>query len=476
MRYRIILSAVVAVLLASCVGDNGNYDYNDPEVPMVTLNDKDDPYPATVGEVFTLTPPVTFSDPSRLEFLYQIIDTDNMTSHDYEGQTLQFFYTLKPEIYNVRLTVTDTGNAMKYFYEFAIAGETEFSNGYFFLTSVDGGKSNLTFMDPEGNFTDDVYGVMNGGAQLPDGPKQLITLYHEGYGNILRWVWVICSDTDRGGVKIDPTNMTRLADLRDNFYSISDRPVNAGMFYANTSNATMYGIESGKFYVGEFATYYAVSIYGFFGIPTVGIPQNLAPVFASANTAFAWCYDMGAKAPALVLYASPGGQAFTIGFNGPPNMAPTAADYAFDEVYTMLMAPSGMSCIVGRGADGKIYAFNYSSGGPGINPGFSRTEFPNQGVTAASKWGITATGAIYFTAGSKVYRYNSDQSATEMTAAVIEGGDITMLKVLNPNMLAVGTDGHLYRLNVTAGQNGAILSTISGFRGQLMDYYSRDND
>jgi hypothetical protein len=120
----------------------------------------------------------------------------------------------------------------------------------------------------------------------------------------------------------------------------------------------------------------------------------------------------------------------------------------------------------------------------------TKREFPGASlVTERTKWYIDVqSGALYFSSGNKVYRYNpaTPSNAPEQMMAEIEG-EVTMLKLrlfqnedrrsiqmIDFNTLEVGTDGHLYQLDLTGtvGNRGTIKREFT-FPGAPADIYNR---
>lgn len=460
------------VLAAACISDDGNYDYNAPEEPRITFSEE--PYEAMMGEWFTLTPEVTFSDKSRLSFDWSISDPFEMKEHLFEGPQLNFVYGLRAQTYSVQLTVTDNQNGMKYFYDFKIKGNTPFSNGTLLLTAVNG-KSQLDFIKPDGSVLRDIYATMNDGAPLPDGPQQLIRIYHQYMmGGLNLGYWIICSDPREGGVLIEPDGLTRVRSLRENFTALPGEELSATHFIPLPDNGTMTGTVNGKVFVGSFEGYYEWEGYNFFSTAIAG-DYTLVPGYVKDKTAgFCWGYDAVTKG--LRAFMPAARMLFAVSYAGAPNPAWMPDDIGLDLITLQFHAGGGY--LIGRDAGNAVWQLGFMTGGSMVmNP--TKTAFEHTHlITANTRWLLSNAGVFYFSSGNKVYRYNPlAPGVAEPLVAQLEG-EVSMLrfgKDDDQTVLMVGTAGHLYELNITgsSGNDGTLVSTVSGLDGSPVDLFIR---
>lgn len=469
MRQKILILAGIAILAASCIHDDGNYDYSFPEVPEIELEES---YTATLGERFTVVPGVTFSDRSKLTFEWSISDPDLMASHDYRGETLDFVFNLRAREYSALLTVTDQTTGMKYFHDFTIVGQTEFSEGVLLLTSKSG-AAELSFIKPDGTVQRDIYGTMNGGEELPSGPLQLVRIYNRNMmGGLYTGYWIICSDTDAGGVLIDPDGLNKIRTLRENFSVAPDR-IEASYIVPIDDSGTMTGIVNGKTYVGNFEGYYQWPSYNFFTTPIIGNYQ--IECLAKDKTAgFYWGYDPVARR--LHAFMAPARMYFDVSnIPGPPaQWDPT--NIGLDLVTLQFHAGGGyMIC---RDDDGLMWQLGFMTGGQ-MTMNTSITPFRHaELITPNTKWLLGDNGVFFFTSGTEVYRYNPLSPAVAEKLVTRAESEITMLRFgrgTEQNEIVVGCEGNLYWLNAlgNVGGAGALKHRIGGFDGSPVDMYDR---
>src|SRR5690606_9008977 len=117
---------------------------------------------------------------------------------DYEGRELRIIFGESSGRYKARLAVEDNTNGMKYFYEFFINCQTEFTKGTVVLSNS-GGHAVLTFVKPDGTVQPGLYEAINQEA-LPGGAMQLVPLQNQFYLNRLTSFWITYTN---GGVLLD---------------------------------------------------------------------------------------------------------------------------------------------------------------------------------------------------------------------------------------------------------------------------------
>ena len=347
--FLIIIWAGLILLSVSCSKDLGNYDYTEPEEPVV--NNLDSVYRVYVGDRLVVNPTVTFSNMADLSYEWKISIPGEMREDYYEGSKLDIFFGLETQRYSARFTVVDNSNGMKYFYPFTIVGQAAFSEGIVLLTS-NSGTAEISFIKPDGTVQPDLYGQMYG-EPLPGGPLQLITLQHQYMTNLpYLGYWIICSDKNNPGVELDVNTFQRIKYFRENFFDQPSGEISAGSFLS-LPVGTMNGVINNKLYAGASSTYYISPVYGFFGAPVLGDYQ-LAPQFIYSGGYYIG-YDFS--------------QGRLVYFDGGANYY--GADYtvsgtAFDpkqldmDVYTMQMVNMDVHYIIGKDqSDGKVYEFKF---------------------------------------------------------------------------------------------------------------------
>ncbi|MDR3061575.1 MAG: hypothetical protein LBU57_05615 [Dysgonamonadaceae bacterium] len=463
MKHLIIFFIGLTAFFVSCIEDNGNYDYTEPETPVVKI---DSVYSVFVGDQLVIEPEVKFYNKDLLSFEWTIIDPDQMTDHRYEGAKLDIFFALGAKLYSARLAVTDKSNGMKYFFPFSIYGNTAFNEGTVLLTS-NNGHGQLSFIKPDGVVQENIYGNM----YHEDLPKllQIVPLQHQNMtGKPYLGYWIISSDKENPGVQIDASNMTRIKFFRENFFSIPKGEIAAGPFIPR-DDATMCGVVNGKFYTGAFETYYLSPAYGYFGTPIQG-DYEVAPVLAaSPDKTFVWGYNPVKKS--LICFIPPGRLFFdATAMPGPPPVFDPANRGL--ELITLLPSNSAFY-LFGKDNAGKIQELKFSTGGQMVITQYKREFSRPDLIRDDTKW-ILLPGleVFYFTSGNKVYKYNPLNESIEPISAQF-ASNVSMLKTVSSEMIAVGENGRLHWLDISVGHNGEIVQTIDGFEGEPVDIYIR---
>ena len=466
MRQFIILLIGALFLLNSCIKDEGNYEYIAPEEPVIIL---DEMYKATVGDKLIIEPQITFSDKEALSFEWSIMDGESMSTFTYEGDKLDIYFGLKAKLYSARLTVLDQNTGMKYFYPFYIQGYTDFTEGVFILNSVNG-KGQLSFVKADGSVQNNLYEIING-ESLPANPTQIIPLQHQNIvGKPYLGYWLIGSDTDNPGVRLDVDNLGRKNYFRENFFTEPEGALEVGPFMSR-NDATMCGIINKQFYVGAFSTYYLADVYGYFGSP---IPGNytLAPVLTvGADGTFYWGYDSERRS--LVAFIPPGGMFFNASAMPGATLYFDPANVGLDVIN--LAASNSAYFFFGKDpSTNEVYELKFSTGGQMVIPQYKRLFSHSAILDSNSKWALLKGQEVfYISSGNEVYRYNPINQLLEKMESSFSG-TISLLKLLDSSTLLVGEEGKLHFLDISVGHNGEITRTISGFEGQPVDVYVRE--
>ena len=261
-KFLIYILAVYACCAASCYKDKGNYVYHVPATPVVTHFDT--VYKAILQDSLIIQPTVTIDEPNpRLGFEWKISVPEQLTELTFHGPVLRTVFSLNPTRYYARLAIADSTNGMKYFYDFAIDGMTEFAAGTTVLSRVSG-TSQLSFIKPDGTLMPGLYPLYNDGEELPSGPQQVVATLNQYIAPAaINSYWLFFSqDTDQG-VQIDANTFRKIKTLKGNFF---DPPATAtpGTFTCSP-NGVLEGVINGKLYVGASQTWSGSPVYGMFG-------------------------------------------------------------------------------------------------------------------------------------------------------------------------------------------------------------------
>lgn len=465
-----IIPAAWLLLLTACYKDKGNYTYDFPAEPVVS--GLDTLYTVWVGDSLKIEPKVSIGNSApNLNYQWKISIPEEFRDTSFSGPALKLAFGLGPNRYSAQLTITDNSNGMKYFYPFAIQGKTDFSTGIAVL-SLENGKSQLSFIKPDGTVQPRIYSAMHG-EDLPGGPKQIVAIWMRYISPIAtRSYWINCTDGIDPAVQIDPNTMKRKKTIRQNFF---DAPAAARTgYFENTDNGVLRGVINGKLYEGAWQTFYGSDVYGMFGQPAQGDYElydravfNTAPYYLG--------YEKNRKQ--IVAFTNFGGPAY-IGTSysltdanafDPANMGVDAVHFEqinFNNCY-----------LFGKDASGTVYEFMFTPrfiGFVQVQPQYKRA-FPQQAlITATTKWAGSPFEVFYFTSGDKIYRYNPTNQEIKPLITDFGGKNVSMVKVIdNGNTLVAGTEGTLYYLDISTGKFGEVIKKYEGIPGAPVDAHNR---
>jgi hypothetical protein len=472
MHKRIYFSIIVLLFVAgACYDDQGHYDYTSVEIPVVK-DLVDSTFDAIVGDTLEITPTVVHSlaNTDQLSYKWQFMFPYEPFFQYFEGKTLKTLFSLVPGTYNATLTITDRTNNLSYFYDFKIDAKTEFSVGTVVLTDV-GGTAQLAFVKPDGTVMPNLYEGLNG-ESLPSQPKQLLARNLAFQPTNIIDYWVVCGDTQSGGVIVDASTMKKASLVRDNFY---DPPTSFSVNNLLTGN--IYGITTGiidhKLYRGTTTTFYGFPTYGKYGLPAAG-DYSLADDFilnAPDNPGAQYYVAFDTKKKRIVTF----------------DMATIYKDTTYDvistgtgfdpknvgiDMFAMEHLTGNTSLAFARDGSGKIYEYNFSHDATTIRPRYRR-EFKGASlVRENTKFVGTIYEDLYFNSDDKIYRFNYVNQEVLALDADFGGKTVTMIKLDKINgkdVLLAGTEGVLYYLDIETGKNGNITYTLDGLAGSVID-------
>ena len=466
-RYLLYLLAGLSCCAVSCYKDMGNYTYKVPASPIVT--NFDTVYSAIIGDTLTIQPTVTIAEPNpKLGYQWRIDIPANDTSLNFSGPKLQYVFGLSAQQYPALLTILDSSNNMKYFYPFVINGITEYSQGTTIL-SLENGVSQLSFVSPTGAMQPRVYRAING-ADLPTGPMQLVPMQDQYVAPAATTsYWVICSGGSNPGVQIDANTFGNIKTLKDNFFS-PPAAVVPGTLGGNAAG-TMQGVLNGQIYLGTSQTWNLAPTYGMFGLPATGSYALYRQ--AAFNATFPYFLGYDSVREQVVGFTNFGSPAYigtsylvtdTIAFS-PMNIGLKVLD--FEQI-------NDQNCyLFGIGSNDTLYEFKFGAAFIGqiqLSPQYKRP-FPQPNlILPTSKWTSSPTEIFYFSSGSAVYSYNPLNQQIAALTTDFGGKTVTMVKITDGgNTLIAGVDGTVFFLNVSTGQNGALVRRIDNIPGSPVD-------
>jgi hypothetical protein len=466
MMKRNILYILLGILLSvsSCYDDLGNYAYTEVEDPEVG-GLEGMTFVGYVGDSLIIEPRIEHSlkGTDQLNYEWNIYNHVDLRGEYFYGPSLRMLFNLKPEIYTTKLTISNKANGMKYFYMFKIEGRTEFSTGTVVLSS-DNGVGRLSFIKGGNTIQANIYEGIHQ-ENLPRDPKQILIVDHAW----LKSYHIITGEVDKPGVILDASTLIRVKYLEDNFFD-SPREIKASAMALHPSGVST-GIINGKLYCGQWQTCPCSPIYGIYGGEAVG-DYELSPHFNFYGSHYLG-YDINEKRfiqfDINLNYIGAGYQVIPIPEGpvfDPKNMA---GDLLFlknldaETSYAFLKEESGA-----------VYEYKFQDVPnmffPKLVREFSRPDLikDNTKWQASSKYQV-----IYFTSDDKIYRYNPINLEVRKLDADFAGKTVSMIKLIDDDLLLAGTEGSLHYLDVSTGENGNVYRFVQNIPGSPVDVVVR---
>jgi hypothetical protein len=465
-RLLLVMLTVVALLQLACYKDKGNYDYHpviDPGIKGI-----DTLYDVAIGDTLVVTPIVSNPDPhASLYYSWRVANPKKLWDTTLFGNTLKYIFNLDPDTYPIRLTVTDSSNGMKYFYDFKVRGTTEFTKGTLVLSLVNN-TSQLCFVKPDNTVMPNIYKALHG-VDLPGKPQQVFHLVKQQVNPVpALGYWVTGGGVDDGGVHLSSNTLLKDKTLRANFFE-TPATAKAG-YFTDTENGILRGVVNGKLYEGAWQTYYYADIYGVFGAP-YGSDYELYPHVVGSGLLLLG-YDT--KSKRFIPFFN-GGGITDMGSN-----TQTTGTTPFDPKNVTLdlqFLDMGLTTCyaIHKSTDGTLHELGLKMAFMGfvqMTPLYDRP-FPQPAlITPNTKWAGTSTSGdiVYFTSGDKVYSYTPSNQQMLPLNLSFGGKEITMLKLIdNDNTLVVGVDGSVYWYDITNNTLGNLIKKIDGIPGSPVD-------
>lgn len=472
MRNHLLYILGGILVLAACSKDKGNYDYI--SVPDPVISGLDTAYNATSGDSLIIAPVITLrSGKNDYSCTWKISVPERAMSVDYEGQQLRIVFGLGANRYNALLIVTDNNTKQKYYYEFVVKGQTQFTRGTLVLSN-DNNRTVLSFVKPDGTLQPDIYTAINNSG-IPGGAMQIVPVRNQFYMNQLNYFWVTYSGEGTGAIQVDANTLLKAKTLEENFYTAP--PAREVSTFLNMPAGVTTAIINGKLFLGATETAPFWPYYGFWGEPIGGDyqlhPRIITNAYEQPNAGYYLGFEKRKK-----------------------QFVRFSLSNFYDTTYTVtdsLFNPKklGMDLLyMERFSDNSIYAF-VDSVGKKIELRFSvdwsedrsrfgalgKREFPGAALlTAGTLWQSSPVGVFFFTSNDKIYRYNPLNKEVKALDASFGGKRITMLRMTNNgNQLIAGVEGAVYYLNTSTGNNGAIVSKTEGIPGEPVDIMIREN-
>lgn len=211
MKKAILFMALVPMALASCLSDNGNYDYT--ELEAVEISGLADNMRCVLLEQQNLDPTVTTAIPQdRLQYVWRI-------AADTLCKTKKLDYTFKEVPVNndpLMFEVIDTKTRVRYSKAINLSVVSPFTSGYAVLT--DAGKLTFQSFEAGERLYQDIYQEVNGDALLGT-PKDVKFMRFQD-GGTGQWLSRL-SITMQGGksVEVDGLSLQHAKTYEDEFRS-----------------------------------------------------------------------------------------------------------------------------------------------------------------------------------------------------------------------------------------------------------------
>jgi hypothetical protein len=466
-RLILVMLTAFGLLQLACYKDKGNYDYKEIVVPEIT--GLDTLYSVFLGDTLIIKPTVTTTDANATySYTWRVDIPTKFTDTTLTGYPLKFVFSLPPDIYDVRLTVTDNTNGVKYFRKFRIWGQTQFSVGSLVL-SEENNTSQLSFVKPDSTVRARIYKALHG-VDLPGKPLQVIDMIHKyitptpalGY-------WITGSGVTDGGVRIDNNNLLQYSTLRRNFF---DLPAEAKPGYMeNSPNGVLQGVINGKLYVGASQTYYGSEVYGMFGVAVAGDYELYQRAAFNSVMPYFLGYDKNRKQ--IVAFTNFGIPAYAgTGYQVTDVTAFDPLNVGLDLIHFQQINDNNCFAF-GKAADGTLYEIKFGAAFVGVvklSPLYKRAFSQPSLITPTTKWAGSQAEVFYFTSGDKIYRYNPTNQDIRPLTTDFGGKAVSMVKLTDgDNTLIAGVDGAVYYLDVSTGKFGDVIRKYTGIPGAPVD-------
>lgn len=465
MRKILMLFLVGAVFFTACYDDKGNYVYQVPDAPVVT--NLDSVYNARVGDSLIIEPKVTIKEDVDLRFEWKINDPNATREIRYASRSLRILFGLDAKRYTALLTITNPENGMKYFYDFAINGITEFNTGTLVLSS-ENNVSQLSFVQPDGKVQARLFKAING-YDLPADPVSVVLLANMNYNppNPLGY-WIF---TKHGGVKLKVSNLVADRSLAENFFE-EPESIEVGSAKALKEGAPL-AVINNKLYAGTTYTWDQSPTYGMFGLSAQG-DYEMAPSFVF-NSSLGYFIGFDRKKKQFLRFNNYGtatyfGTSYAVTSN---EFNPTNVGM---DLLHLEQVNEGDCYAFCKDPSGAIYELQFSvvfTGPFNFTPKQKRLFVRQDLIQSDTKWVATQSGVFYFTSGSKIYRYNPINLEVREITTTFGGKRVSMIKLLGQNTLVAGVEGSLYYLDISVGKYGDLIKTVNDIPGEPVDFVVR---
>jgi hypothetical protein len=492
MKFNLTISSLLlAVLMAGCYKDKGNYDYI--AINKLSVSDTTNPVnlAITLGDSLKIKPVIEQSitkNEDSLSYEWMVFDNSPASSYAMPKVVLSTSRNLAIVVkdppfalgQNYRLTyrVTDrnTGVSTAIYYNLTVVNK--YATGWLILENKSS-VGDLSMILPNGTLERGIYTSINANYPLTNPVKLELTPYQvtDGFSTTSRKIYLL---TENNGVELSYQTMQRQWDYAYLFYGAPAviRPSRIAWTMNNTYNSPSQGvaINDGKVHANLVGGFPGEKKWGAALITAEGdYNYSIAPFIVGGTTYTSVVYDKTRK------------RFYQVGNTALTNF-PTAASTLFD------MNNVGMEMLymdsanvtrhynaVMKDSDNKPWLLNFklavaSSDPPEIT--LQKTQMNAPGVlNMTAMASSTTTPHIYYATGNTVYRYESTSNTTVQQYTFPAGETVTQMKFHRQpgatSLLAAvtwdGTQGRLYFFEVsTVGNFGEYKNRYEGF-GKIVD-------
>lgn len=269
---------VLLLLVAACTEDKGNYDY----VPLneLTLEGMEVTYQVEKDSAFAITMTITgeagFFEANYdfLWYAWNSLDEESIPDTLSYEKDLDMVMSLPIGEYTLRYVVTEKETGVYYAAEADLSVINSFSKGVVALSRIEGGDSDLTFINSVNTVTKHAYKEANAGVSAGNGP---IGIYYLGgtYGTKN----VLLISTEEKQMTVEPADFTDYRSLAGWFYIEPEGVVEA----MGTDGLYEYLIIDGKAY--SRTVYSVANPTGMFDYKIAG-EYDLAPFVLEGSSIF----------------------------------------------------------------------------------------------------------------------------------------------------------------------------------------------
>lgn len=480
---KILNTLIVLMALTGCYKDKGNYDYK--KLPTPIISDIESSYEVFVGDKLKITPKVEYADLVISNPTYSWIIGAKEVSTE---KDLDITVVLTPgTIKYASFTVKDEANKIETIKKFTIKAEANFKEGWLILSEING-KGDLSYQRNDGAFYKGMYKEFNG-EDLSEQPMKLREHWIP-FSTKIGQINVICKGGPNYSVEIDGSNFEKIIYNKQEF--INDEmpnnfaPVDACYvaYYDMLFNA------DGKLYVRNILSGWDANYQegAFVNFPVYG-DYELANFTMRGNIGYANdIISFDKKNKRYVIIAN--GEISSFNTSKDVNKA-----FAVEKMTKEIVAGGVNSytsskdifvTILKDFVDGKYYMHRFDFSGWGTPRTFRSTSETIMAVGDLirddSKFAVCMFRPyIFFTNGSKLYRYNIDSN--EPPLLVKDYGKKIQTIALHHKATVLGmiigdgnVDNDFITVDVSLTGNGNILSEQKAVCGKGVDILYKVGD